>query len=213
MRKTALVLSAAAMLLGACSGGEDRKEADANAAAANHSVAERHGAGLDPFTAGDREMHEKMTAAVGVNVADTWVRKMIAHHEGAVDMSRVVLGLNPTAEVRRLAETTIDRQGREIEELRGMIRQGAPDPSSAEPYRQIDNAMHKEMMAASGTDPNALWIAKMIAHHRGAVEMSELVLTRDPPADVRRMAEATIVDQSREITELEALLRQGGPRT
>ena len=64
--------------------------------------------------------------------------------------------------------------------------------------------MHRLMAAASGETVDQAYIAKMIAHHQGAVAMAEVALrdSRDP--EVRRMAQAVIDTQTREINEMRA---------
>ena len=64
--------------------------------------------------------------------------------------------------------------------------------------------MHRLMAAASGETVDQAYIAKMIAHHQGAVAMAEVALrdSRDP--EVRRMAQAVIDIQTREIAEMRA---------
>jgi uncharacterized protein (DUF305 family) len=55
--------------------------------------------------------------AAGKDPAETWVRKMIAHHQGAVDMANIALSLADDPEVKAKAQQTITSQGKEIEEL------------------------------------------------------------------------------------------------
>ena len=64
--------------------------------------------------------------------------------------------------------------------------------------------MHRLMAAASGETVDQAYIAKMTAHHQGAVAMAEVALrdSRDP--EVRRMAQAVIDTQTREIAEMRA---------
>ena len=64
--------------------------------------------------------------------------------------------------------------------------------------------MHAKMAAASGETVDQAYIAKMIAHHEGAVEMAEVALrdSRDP--EIRRMAQAVVDTQTREIAEMRA---------
>jgi len=69
------------------------------------------------FEAVEMKMDEQMAAAVGADAGDNWVRKMIAHHQGAVDMSKIVLAQKATAAVAKMARMTIDKQGHEIEDL------------------------------------------------------------------------------------------------
>ncbi|WP_428150196.1 DUF305 domain-containing protein [Brevundimonas sp.] len=71
--------------------------------------------------------------------------------------------------------------------------------------------MHRLMAAASGETIDQAYIAKMIAHHQGAVAMAEVALrdSRDP--DVRRMARTVIDTQTREIAEMRAWRPAGAP--
>ena len=72
--------------------------------------------------------------------------------------------------------------------------------------------MHEKMMAAMGADAGETWIRKMIEHHRGAVEMSQVALRSTQNADVRREAQKAITSQNREIGMLNAMLRKMGKR-
>ena len=68
--------------------------------------------------------------------------------------------------------------------------------------------MHEEMAAPSQTgDPDRDFLAMMIPHHAGAVEMARLVLIygRDPL--VRQLAEEIIAGQQAEIAGMRARLK------
>jgi uncharacterized protein (DUF305 family) len=71
------------------------------------------------------------------------------------------------------------------------------------PFTPSEDKMHRDMMQATGADVQETYARKMVAHHRGAVEMSEVVLRENPDAELRAMAEKTIADQTREIAMLE----------
>jgi uncharacterized protein (DUF305 family) len=64
--------------------------------------------------------------------------------------------------------------------------------------------MHRLMAAAGGETVDQAYIAKMIAHHQGAVAMAEIALRESSDPEVRRMAEAVIDTQTREIAEMRA---------
>ena len=206
--KTAL---AAVLLAGvaACGQSGSGNDAMANDHAMMGNEAMEHAMMSDPsnpYAQSEMKMNEAMMAAVGTDVSDTWVKKMIEHHRGAVDMSNVLLSQNPTPEARTMAERTIAKQTRDIQELEKLAKQGAADPASAEPYRAGGQQMHERMMAAKGADASETWIRKMIEHHRGGVEMSNVVLANGAAGEVRRMAEKTKADQTKEIGELERML-------
>lgn len=160
-----------------------------------------------PFAQSEMAMDKAMKAAVGVDAADTWVKKMIAHHEGAIDMSRIVLDLDPTADVARMAQMTIDNQGAENEALSALARSGAANPDSARLYDAAIAEMHSAMMAASGGNASETYLAKMLAHHRGAVAMSDIALANGATGTLRNQIEETRAEQLKEVAMVEAMLR------
>lgn len=160
-----------------------------------------------PFAESEMVMDKAMKAAVGVDAADSWVKKMIAHHEGAIAMSRVVLGLQPTADVAKMAQATIDKQGAEVEALKALARSGAANPASATLYDAAISEMHDAMMPASGANPSETYLAKMLAHHRGAVAMSDVALANGATGVVRAQIEKTRADQLKEMAMVEGMQR------
>lgn len=191
----ALVLLAS---LSAC--GSPGQPAEDNAAAARMTMS-------GPFGEAEMAMDEALKAAVGVDAADSWVKKMIAHHEGAIAMSRIVLGLQPTPDVAELAQMTTGKQSAEIEALKALARSGAANPGSAKLYEAATTEMHNEMMAASGATPSETYLAKMLAHHRGAVAMSDVALANGATGAVRTQIEKTRAEQSEEAAMVETMLR------
>lgn len=76
------------------------------------------GAGDAAFAASEASMHAKMAAASGDTVDSAYIAKMIAHHEGAVEMAGIALRDSRDPEIRRMAQTVVDTQTREIAEMR-----------------------------------------------------------------------------------------------
>jgi uncharacterized protein (DUF305 family) len=64
--------------------------------------------------------------------------------------------------------------------------------------------MHEKMAAASGQTLDQAYVAKMIAHHEGAVAMARVALSESRDPDIRRMAQGVIDTQTREIAEMKA---------
>lgn len=160
-----------------------------------------------PFAKSEMDMDAAMKKAVGVDAEDTWIKKMIAHHQGAIDMSRVVLGLQPTADVAKMAQMTIDNQGAEIEALKALAKSGAPDAASARLYETAMTSMHQQMMAASGATASESYLSKMLAHHRGAVALSDIALANGAAGAIRAQIEETRAEQLKEVAMVEAMQR------
>ena len=202
---TALLMATAA--LAACGSTADNQVAanetsmDANMAAGNSMQMS------GPFGEAEMRMDEQMMAAVGSDVGQNWLKKMIVHHQGAIDMSRIVLDQNPTADVAKMARETIAKQGKEIEDLQKLVQEGAPDQRSAELYRPAMMDMHQKMMAASGADVSQTYMRKMLEHHKGAVAMSDVALANGVTGTLRSQIQKTRADQQKEIAMVEAMLR------
>ena len=86
----------------------------------------------------------------------------------------------------------------------------AASPSTAA-FLAANEKMHRDMAIAFTGDADGDFAAAMIPHHQGAIEMARIQIQygRDPA--MRRLAEAVIREQEREIAELrEFLARQPG---
>ncbi|MGG5810509.1 CopM family metallochaperone [Falsiroseomonas sp. CW058] len=84
--------------------------------------------------------------------------------------------------------------------------QGAATSPSTAAFLAANEKMHREMALQFTGDADRDFAAAMIPHHQGAIEMARIQIQfgRDP--DMRRLAEAVIREQEREIAELRAFL-------
>ena len=161
-----------------------------------------------PFAQSEVQMHERMMAATGANASETWVRKMIEHHRGAVEMSQVLINGGGDPAYVQMARAGAEKQRREIAELERMLAGGITGGSGeANPFGPVEQSMHQQMMAATGDNLSETWARKMIAHHQGAVDMSEAMIRQGGNPQVLAMAKKIAVDQRGEIAHLEAMLR------
>jgi uncharacterized protein (DUF305 family) len=75
----------------------------------------------EAYRAANIAMHEAMDIEFSDDADIDFARGMIGHHEGAIEMARIVLEHGEDAELRQLAEEIIEAQEAEIEFLRSWL--------------------------------------------------------------------------------------------
>lgn len=117
-----------------------------------------------------------------------------------------VLALAAMAASPALAQQQM--QGMDHSKMQGMNHDNMPGMNT--PFMPAEMEMQKKMMAAKGANASETWTRKMIEHHRGAIAMSQIVLRQSPDAKTRQMAQKSIAEQNKSISELQAMLRAMG---
>jgi uncharacterized protein (DUF305 family) len=69
-----------------------------------------------------RKMHTAMMSAKGSSADVTFARKMLAHHQGAIDMAQIEIKYGSDAEAKRMAQQMIDEQTKSEMELQAWLR-------------------------------------------------------------------------------------------
>ena len=153
------------------------------------------------------------------NDADTeYAQMMIVHHQGAIEMADLAVDKADSEDVRALAERISAAQGPEIDEMTSWLQAwGEEGPQDADMGGMDHGAMDMggmdmgsamtELEGLSGAEFDRAFLEMMTEHHRGAIEMAEVHLADGANAEARELARKIIDDQTREITEMEDLLR------
>ncbi|NQW68771.1 MAG: DUF305 domain-containing protein [Betaproteobacteria bacterium] len=75
-------------------------------------------------------------------------------------------------------------------------------------YQQINDNMHKSMDIKFTGDADKDFLAAMIPHHQGAIDMAEVVVQYGKNPKVRQLAQEIITMQKKEIAEMRQLLKE-----
>ncbi len=124
MKTLALVVAAASLALCVTAASAHPPEEHGKMAGMNHDMK-----GMSPhmsmaskdFTASMKTMDHAMMMAKGSSVDATFARKMIAHHQGAIDMAKVELEHGTDAQAKQQAQMTIDENMKGIAQLRDWL--------------------------------------------------------------------------------------------
>lgn len=73
-----------------------------------------------------------------------------------------------------------------------------------------DSATHKQYAALKGEEYDRMFLAGMIAHHQGAVDMAQLALNQAKHGELKTMAQNIIKAQDKEIIDMTSWQQQWG---
>lgn len=183
-----------------------------------------HGAmnmqGMSPaakaFAEANAKMHKDMTMQFSGNADVDFARGMIPHHQGAIDMSEIVLKHGRDPSVRKLANEIIAAQKKEIAQMRAWLQRNGsllagPDAAAvAKAFTEVNAKMHKDMTMTFSGRADVDFMRGMIPHHEGAVDMAKVLLQFGKDPELRKLADDVIRTQNEEITMMREWLRRNG---
>ena len=200
LHRLPLLALVSALILGGCASGQAAKTATPSgtgpSATASSSVSSLTGAALDKaFIAG-----------------------MVPHHQAAIDMAKVELQKGKDQAVKALAQSIVDGQQREIDEMTTMAR----DTFNFTPMREMSGplgtimgvpismdmaTMSGELAAAADTDRT--FLSMMIPHHASAIVMADEEVRNGSNAALKTLAGSIVAAQAKEIGDMQAMLTSG----
>jgi uncharacterized protein (DUF305 family) len=130
---------------------------------------------------------------------------MVPHHQGAIDMAKVVLQFGKDPEVKALAEGVVKAQEGEIAFMKDWLAKTdqAVLPVSAESSKSNEQAMSvmmKDMMVPYTGDADVDFVKGMIPHHQGAIDMAKVALQFAKDPAILKLASDVVSAQEGEIS-------------
>ncbi|WP_216898524.1 DUF305 domain-containing protein [Nocardia alni] len=148
------------------------------------------------------------------NDADvTFLQMMYPHHAQAIDMAKMVPGKSQNQQLLTLAANIEKAQAPEMAKFADLLHSfGKPTPSTTMDH-PMDGVMSQDQMTAlqnaTGHAFDTMWLKMMIAHHQGAVTMSNTELASGVNPDAKTLAHNIITNQQAEIQQMQGMLTQG----
>jgi uncharacterized protein (DUF305 family) len=140
-----------------------------------------------------------------------FLQMMIPHHEQAVVMSDLALSTSKDAEVLKLAKQIKDAQAPEIIKMQGWL---ADAGLTEDPGHSMGDGMggmlsDSDLSALKGSTGKAfdkLFLAGMIAHHEGAINMV-MMIENSSNSDISNLGQEIVKSQSAEVELMKKILK------
>jgi uncharacterized protein (DUF305 family) len=137
---------------------------------------------------------------------------MIPHHEQAVEMSDLAESRTTNADVLALARQIRDAQAPEIAQMKTWTDDDAGDhmghmdgTDRMDMDGMLTELQMSDLRRASGIEFDRLFLAGMIEHHKGAIDMAQMIL-KSKNEEVRTLGENIVRTQQEEIDRMRSLL-------
>ena len=133
---------------------------------------------------------------------------MKIHHMGALEMAQAELSQGQDPQLKSMAQKMIDAQQQEIAELNTFLSGHNAHGGGDAFYKDVMKGMSNMKMDMNHTrSVDQQFALMMILHHKGAIDMAKAYLKSGAHEEkLKTMANKTIIDQQKEIKELQAWL-------
>lgn len=177
----------------------------------NHDMTNHNGMDHSNMNHNQMTGHSEMKSdqdAAGAPFDLQFIDTMTLHHEGAVQMSQMILLKSQNEELKKFAQKIIDDQMREIAVMKQWREQWYPGrqpaknmemPGMKDSMKMMSGDEMKKMEAATGKEFDLRFLEMMTAHHAGAVTMAKDALGKAEHAEIKTLAQSIIMAQEAEI--------------
>lgn len=157
------------------------------------------------------------------DVDKSFIEMMIPHHQSGIEMAQMALNRAKNPEVKKLAQSIISDQTREIQQMQTWYKQwyGKEVPKNVmnmgmgagmnmgEAMKTCMQQQNMEMMTSLQNSPDfdQEFLRQMTRHHRMATMMAGMVANSARYTEVRNLAQSIVKSQSTEIAQMQQLLQ------
>ena len=142
------------------------------------------------------------------NIDADFANMMIAHHQGAVDMSQLLLEKGTDPELKKFAQKAIADQNTEI----ALMKKYAAKTTNFPKNKEFEQALNQSMAAMMNSDTKVYndvdkdYAAQMIPHHQSAVDMAKVYQKFGKEKELLNLSDMIVQHQTSEIAQLQAWL-------
>ena len=135
---------------------------------------------------------------------------MIEHHQGAIEMSAIEVKSGTDAAIKSIAKNISINQTDEQIKIRDILKTLKPMKMEMGKHDELTKEMDSmkagmsKMQMTGNTDKD--FAMMMIPHHESAIKMAKAELSHGMNADLKKIAQKEINDQTKEISEFKSWL-------
>jgi uncharacterized protein (DUF305 family) len=144
-----------------------------------------------------------------------FIEQMIPHHEDAITMSKLAQTKAERPEVKKLADTIISSQGKEITQMKTWYKDWfGKEVMQHHGMMSNTSEMHMGMMGSdddlyrlkNADDFDVAFLEHMIPHHQMAVMMASMLKDGTQRPEMKKLADDIITSQTNEIDQMRTWL-------
>jgi uncharacterized protein (DUF305 family) len=129
---------------------------------------------------------------------------MMAHHQGAIEMAKMIDGKTKNAELKKFGAQIIADQEKEIAQMKAWREKwyaGKPSALNMEMPGMTDSMKMDmaQLTAVKDREFDLAFVEMMIPHHEGAIEMSKDALKKSQHPEIKTLSNQVIKAQQGEI--------------
>lgn len=151
---------------------------------------------------------------------EAFIADMLAHHEGALNMSEQAMAVTAHEEIRTLASNIVQSQSGEIMQMRTWQKSWGYKETMSGGHGSHGGAgmdmggdmveMQNKLQGLKGEAYDKEFLKQMILHHEQAVEMSQYAATNAKHQEIKDLASAVISAQTIEIEQMKQWQKDWG---
>ena len=151
---------------------------------------------------------------------EAYLADMIAHHDGAVNMSEQAMAATAHEEIRTLASNILQTQSQEIMKMREWQKEWNYKETMSDGHMNHGGAamdmggemveMMNRLQNLKGEEYDKEFLRQMIIHHEQAVDMSEYAETNAKHQEIKDFANGVIDAQTAEIAQMKQWQKEWG---
>lgn len=151
---------------------------------------------------------------------EAYIADMLAHHEGAVNMSEQAMAVTAHDEIRTLASNIVQSQSAEIMQMRTWQKSWGYKETMSGGHGSHGGAgmdmggdmveMQNKLQGLTGEEYDKEFLKQMIVHHEQAVEMSKYAAANAKHQEIKDLASAIISAQTTEIDQMKQWQQEWG---